>query len=87
MGRTETSCCSSPSSGARRIHDLRHTAACLWLARGVDAATVQTWMGHRSIATTNIYLHHLGTGADQAGLARLNGRGNTWGTQSDEADA
>jgi integrase len=25
----------------RRIHDLRHTAACLWLARGVDPMTVQ----------------------------------------------
>ena len=24
----------------RRIHDLRHTAACLWLARGVDVVTV-----------------------------------------------
>ena len=44
----------------RRIHDLRHTAACLWLARGVDPATVQAWMGHASIATTNLYLHHLG---------------------------
>jgi integrase len=66
----------------RRIHDLRHTAACLWLAKGVDLATVQSWMGHASAATTNIYLHHLGTGADQAGLDRLNGRGNTWGTRS-----
>ena len=56
----------------RRIHDLRHTAACLWLARGVDPGTVQAWMGHESIATTNRYLHHLGTGADIAGLARLN---------------
>jgi integrase len=36
----------------RRIHDLRHTAACLWLARGVDPVTVQAWMGHASIATT-----------------------------------
>ena len=43
----------------RRIHDLRHTAACLWLARGVDPVTVQAWMGHASIATTNLYLHHL----------------------------
>ena len=34
----------------RRIHDLRHTAACLWLARGVDPGTVQAWMGHASIA-------------------------------------
>ncbi len=59
----------------RRIHDLRHTAACLWLARGVDPVTVQAWMGHASIATTNLYLHHLGTAADQAGLARLNARG------------
>ena len=33
-------------SQGRRIHDLRHTAACLWLARGVDLATVQSWMGH-----------------------------------------
>ncbi|MBK9725778.1 MAG: tyrosine-type recombinase/integrase [Actinomycetales bacterium] len=32
----------------RRIHDLRHTAACLWLARGVDPVAVQTWMGHAS---------------------------------------
>lgn len=66
-------------SKGRRIHDLRHTAACLWLARGVDSVTVQAWMGHSSIGTTNIYLHHLGTGADRAGLNRLNGRGNTFG--------
>jgi integrase len=77
---------SSLASG-RRIHDLRHTAACLWLARGVDPATVQAWMGHASIATTNIYLHHLGTGADQAGLDRLNSRGHTGGTRSAHEDA
>lgn len=71
----------------RRIHDLRHTAACLWLARGVDPVTVQAWMGHASIATTNIYLHHLGTAADQVGLDRLNGRGNTGGTRRGEREA
>jgi integrase len=37
---------------------ISHTAACLWLARGVDPVTVQAWMGHASIATTNLYLHH-----------------------------
>jgi integrase len=63
----------------RRIHDLRHTAACLWLAHGVDPVTVQAWMGHASIATTNLYLHHLGTAADRAGLDRLNRRGHTGG--------
>ena len=59
----------------RRIHDLRHAAACLWLARGVDPVTVKTWMGHASMSTTNLYLHHVGTSADRAGLARLNERG------------
>jgi integrase len=63
----------------RRIHDLRHTAACLWLARGVDPVTVQAWMGHASIATTNLYLHYLGTTADRAGLDHLNRRGHTEG--------
>jgi integrase len=65
----------------RRIHDLRHTAACLWLARGVDPVTVQAWLGHSSIATTNIYLHHLGTAADRAGLDRLNAPGGAGGAQ------
>jgi len=37
-------------ANGRRIHDLRHTRACLWLARGVDPVTVQAWMGHASIA-------------------------------------
>jgi integrase len=45
----------SSAGQGRRIHDLRHTAACLWLARGVDPGTVQAWMGHESIATGNRY--------------------------------
>jgi integrase len=68
----------------RRIHDLRHTAACLWLAKGVDPVTVQAWLGHASIATTNIYLHHLGPSADRAGLDRLNALGGAGGAH--EAD-
>jgi integrase len=72
----------STTGGGRRLHDLRHTAACLWLARGVDPGTVQAWCGHESIATTNRYLHFLGTGADRAGLDRLNrGAGYAGGTR------
>jgi hypothetical protein len=67
----------------RHKHDLRHTAACLWLAKGVDPVTVQAWLGHASIATTNIYLHHLGSSADPAGLERLNALG-AWGGANDE---
>ena len=43
--------------------------------------TVQAWMGHASIATTNLYLHHLGTTPDRAGLDRLN-RGGTQGAHA-----
>jgi hypothetical protein len=48
----------------RRIHDPRHAAACLWLTVEVHVVIVQAWMGHASIATTNLYMHHLGTSAD-----------------------
>ena len=76
-----------PRTGrGRRLHDLRHTAACLWLSRGVDPGTVQAWCGHESIATTNRYLHFLGTGAHRAGLDRLNdGPGGTRGAGSGES--
>lgn len=75
------------AGGGRRIHDLRHTAACLWLARGVDPGTVQAWLGHESIATTNRYLHFLGTEAHRAGLERLNRpRSNGGAMKTQKAD-
>lgn len=57
----------------RRLHDLRHTAACLWLDKGAGLATVQDWMGHASATTTNRYLHYLGTAAGEAAVAKING--------------
>jgi integrase len=43
---------------APRFHDLRHTAASLMFARGLEAALVQRVLGHSSIAVTNdTYLH------------------------------
>jgi integrase len=60
---------------------MRHTAACLWLAPGVDPVKVRAWMEHASIATTNLYLRHLGTSVDRAGLDRLDDRGRTTSRQ------
>lgn len=57
-----------------RLHDLRHTAACIRLARGMDLSTVSAWLGHASVTTTDRYLHHLGNSADAAGLALLNAK-------------
>lgn len=65
----------------RRLHDLRHTAACLWLAAGVPAPTVQAWLGHSSLQTTQIYVHYLGDSADRAGLDFLNRRGCAGGAR------
>jgi site-specific recombinase XerD len=41
-------------------HLLRHTAASLWLAEGMDLRQVQENMGHGNIAITSRYLHLLG---------------------------
>lgn len=63
----------------RRIHDLRHTAVCLWLARGVEPGTVKAWAGHSSISVTDKYIHYLGTAADRAARGRLNASGASGG--------
>ena len=70
----------------RRIHDLRHTAACLWLGRGVDLSTVQAWLGHASVTTTSRYLHHLGMSADKAGLDLLNSGGGPYGDPVEDSE-
>ena len=56
----------------RTLHDLRHTAACEWILRGVPLTTVQAWLGHGSIEITARYLHHLGDSADRSALQLLN---------------
>ena len=38
-------------------HKLRHTAATLMLANGVDVKTVQEVLGHENLNTTQIYTH------------------------------
>lgn len=71
-----------PRTGkGRRLHDLRHTAACLWLEAGVSPTTVQAWLGHADLTTTQRYLHYLGTSADETALHRLNRWGDAGGTR------
>ncbi|CAN5266666.1 tyrosine recombinase XerC [soil metagenome] len=56
----------------RRLYDLRHTYATNCLLNGVNLLTLQKWMGHASISTTEKYLHLTGTDADALALSRLN---------------
>ncbi|MEO8827467.1 site-specific integrase [Lapillicoccus sp.] len=67
----------------RRPHDLRHTAASLWIAAGVDIKTVSSWLGHSTAKLTlDTYGHLMGTDADRAALERVNrALGHPAGTQ------
>jgi len=38
-----------------RFHDLRHTFGTRLAAHGVPIRTIQEWMGHEDIRTTQIY--------------------------------
>ncbi len=39
------------------FHSLRHTCATLWAATGVPVFSIQAWLGHASITTTQGYVH------------------------------
>lgn len=61
------------TAGGRRPHDLRHTAASLWIAAGVDIKTIASWLGHSSTTLTlDTYGHLMGTDADRAAIDRVN---------------
>jgi integrase len=50
-----------------RVHDLRHTAASIWLGAGADAKVVQRVLGHASAAMTlDLYGHLVDTNLWQA---------------------
>lgn len=38
-------------------HALRHTAAMDLLQHGIDRSTIALWLGHESVASTEVYLH------------------------------
>jgi integrase/recombinase XerD len=48
-----------PSLKSKKVspHVLRHTAAMRLLAAGVDTTVIALWLGHESVATTQIYIH------------------------------
>lgn len=48
-----------PSLAAKRVtpHTLRHSTAMDLLHHGVDQAVIALWLGHESVATTQIYIH------------------------------
>ena len=58
-GYTVTAARLAPTLTEKKItpHVLRHTAAMRLLAAGVDSTVIALWLGHQSVATTQIYIH------------------------------
>ena len=48
-----------PSLASKRVtpHTLRHSTAMELLHHGVDQSVIALWLGHRSVETTQIYIH------------------------------
>jgi len=48
-----------PSLAGKKVspHTLRHTAAMRLLNAGVDSTVIALWLGHETVATTQIYIH------------------------------
>lgn len=46
-----------PGIGAKRVspHTIRHSTAIHLLRAGTDINTIRAWLGHVSVATTNVY--------------------------------
>jgi integrase len=57
------------------LHELRPTAACLWLEATVSPTTVQAWLGHADLMITQRSFHCLVTSAHETASQRLNQRG------------
>ncbi len=53
---TEVSCETRPVCEKHYLHRLRKTCATRWLRSGIDLMTIRTWLGHKSLAVTQIYL-------------------------------
>lgn len=66
-----------------RVHDLRHTAASLWLASGADPKVVQRVLGHASAAMTMDLYGHL---IDQNLWDAANRIGGTSGAHKPDRD-
>jgi integrase len=53
-----------------RFHDLRHTFGTRMAAAGVPMRTLQEWMGHRDLATTQIYADYSPSEREAEWIAR-----------------
>jgi integrase len=53
---TGVTCATRPVCEKHYLHRLRKTAATRWLRSGMNLMDIKTWLGHQSLAVTQIYL-------------------------------
>ncbi len=71
---------------SHRFHDLRHTFGTRCAAEGVPPRTLQEWMGHRDLKTTEIYADYAPSAAEGQMIARAFARGTNPGTNLSESE-
>jgi integrase len=70
---------------AHRFHDLRHTFGTRMAAAGVPMRTLQEWMGHRDLATTQIYADYAPSAHEAEMVAAAFARGSNRGSNLSES--
>jgi len=71
---------------SHRFHDLRHTFGTRMAAAGVPMRTLQEWLGHRDLATTQIYADYAPSATEGAMVARAFARGSNPGSNLSESE-
>jgi len=59
-------CETRPVCDRHYLHRLRKTAATRWLRKGIDIMKIKTWLGHKNLNVTQIYLSDESSSDDQA---------------------
>jgi integrase len=70
----------------RVFHDLRHTFGTRMATAGVPMRTLQEWMGHRDLATTQIYADYAPSAREAEMVASAFARGSIRGTDLSESE-
>lgn len=63
------------------FHDLRHTFGTTMARQGVPVGTIQAWMGHADLGTTQLYMHYAPAERDAAIIEAAFGLGTNPGTK------
>ena len=80
LKRYKRACRAAGVNKSNRLHDLRHTFGTKLAGQGVPMRTLQEWMGHRDLATTQIYADYAPSAREAEMVAAAFARGSNRGS-------